>query len=450
MLIPTFDAPHMGVSRESLKNHLYMLEDNPSNFDYLNTTVLPYTLETKAVITTAGLIAQSAVNALGFNLNDGFFYAVDHKTTNKGDVYRIGSNYAVTKVGTITPALTTGGVAGDFDANGVYYVGGKQIVTVDVTADPSPTRSAATTLTRIDQLETPTFNDWAFNPIDGKLYGIDERSDAGGNDMLSVIDPATGAVTHTSLSMGAKADETWGSVFFDALGNMYAYGNSGELYVIDLTTGTVIGDKRLVATGPNVTSSDGGACPYTVKMNKSVTPKGVAEGGTVTYTFSIRNSNPFSIQTGIEFTDTLPLGLTFVGGTLSPPAPGTGTVTSYAGSANLQITGMTLPTKTVVSFTIQASVPISIPTNAYTVTNQATLTGLAVGLGGPTTISNDGTEPLNPSSTIFTVTNPTVITLQNLVAADAARQPVPLLLLPLLAALILVVYFAARHRRHVN
>lgn len=116
--------------------------------------------------------------------------------------------------------------------------------------------------------DTGLVNDWAYNPIDGKLYGGD-RSDG----ELAVVelspDPfnPTSAV-RTDLAItglpSGSASEAYGGAWFNAtLDRLYLHRNNGVIYEIDVSGPTVVATHSDTIPSPNIPSSehnDSAAC----------------------------------------------------------------------------------------------------------------------------------------------------------------------------------------------
>ena len=212
------------------------------------------------------------VNALAYNSQDGFMYAVTYPTGTTVDgttqilLYRIGF-----KADTQTPTIQAVGTtnlpaglqlaAGTFDKAGNYYL---SIQNTQGTSDdaylnnlyrirPSDLPAVSTSTTPINAttiaLRNATdtgaansyFFDMAFNPVDNKVYGVLAPG------VLYKIDiQGTGATATKALVTGYTSGQTLlnteflGSAIFDVSGALYAYSNgdintanSGKFYKIN-------------------------------------------------------------------------------------------------------------------------------------------------------------------------------------------------------------------------
>lgn len=329
-----------------------------------------------------------SVNAIGYRSVDNFIYALDPQT-------RRLVRFDATGFPTILTFLPLNPLfayfAGDISPDGRYLV---LVGTVTYTSG----LEAAAQIARVD-LETPgypvsTINintigqiyDIAFHPFTNELYGYDSYS-----QRLVLIDPQTGQITFPFPTTNAPV--ITGSLFFDALGNLFAYGSpslfeeQNTLYQIDPATGQ---STRLISGAP-ANTSDGCSCPYTIKLFKTVNKKRTFPCEQLEYTFEIVNSSR-RVQLDLRLEDVLPPGFTFqsvlsneVGGTLN----------SVPGDNHFVLSNITLPAG-------KSKVTILVNTNQVSggiYRNQAVLYGIPQSLGSfrvsdnpETLIEDDSTE----------------------------------------------------------
>jgi uncharacterized repeat protein (TIGR01451 family) len=95
-------------------------------------------------------------------------------------------------------------------------------------------------------------------------------------------------------------------------------------------------------------------------------------------------------------------GRTFVAGTLNLSNIVGGTPNNYAGTRTLEITGVTIPSRTVAQITVQVQVPRT--TSPGTIFNQSTLSGLPPAFGGPDLLSDYPPTGGYPDATPLIVT----------------------------------------------
>lgn len=209
------------------------------------------------------------VNALGHNPVDNFLWG----SVSGNKIVKIGANANWEEH--IIANLPTGGFwnTGTISSNGYYYL----TTTLDsryYTIDLDPTRS--TYLNLVDPTAgyvldntapfgtamSPTrrISDWAFNPVDNKLYAIINTGDPNQNSVM-VFNPATGVSTLSSspVSGGAIEGSDYGGAYFDSEGNFYIIrNNSGHFYRINLTTYAATRISGFSVSG--VTFNDAAAC----------------------------------------------------------------------------------------------------------------------------------------------------------------------------------------------
>lgn len=330
------------------------------------------------------------VNAAGFRSTDNFIYCIAPFTR---QLVRIDANGNSQVLATLPLKINLAYFAGDITPDGRYLI-------VIGTATSANNFSYAAELSRID-LDSPTFEvtnldlntnalifDIAFNPLTGVLYGYDSNG-----QRLVRIDPNTGAVNFPFQPVNAPAVS--GSLFFDAFGNLFAYGSAAvglsdiqnRLYEIS----TANGSTRLLTQGEQATSSDGCSCPYTVQLLKTVSRLTAFPCTEVEYTFTIANTSGRG-QQGLRLEDVLPPGFTFARVVSNPLG---GTVLSQPGDDRfiLENIGMTPGT-----FEIKIAVNTG-PAAPGIYKNQATLYGLPASLGSKrlsdnprTLVKGDSTE----------------------------------------------------------
>lgn len=208
-------------------------------------------------------------NNLGFRESDGFMYAVQLNGSGwpggANGIVRIGLGGETEFLGAPVGLPVGGGIgtplsdpyprfdAGDIstDGNWMYItVGNNRLNTpagynrlyildmVKFLADPTdPTALSFIEITAPTHIPPITpgndyigrVNDWAYNPINGLLYGGDST-----HGRLAVLDPATGFRTEYDIPF-LPAGIAFGGAWFNRAGNLFLYRNTvGEIYEIDL------------------------------------------------------------------------------------------------------------------------------------------------------------------------------------------------------------------------
>ena len=158
------------------------------------------------------------------------------------------------------------------------------------------------------------------------------------------------------------------------------------------TTGTYLNTipAHAVQTQQGVTNSSSASAPLNVQnisMSKSFSPGNVVSNGTST--LSVTLVNPSSLDyTGVQFTDTLPSGMTVVQPTVFTTTCGSGTVSTNAANSTVALTGGTIPhaiSGTPGTCTVTALIKVS---SAGTYTNSIPAGNLTTDIPGVTNISS--------------------------------------------------------------
>ena len=213
---------------------------------------------------------SSNVNGVGFNEHDRYIYGFE--MTGKTPI-RMGSDFQVEALN-VSGLPDTTFYVGDV-SNHHYYVYRKStgIYKIDLSPlddDPSAQLSAEL----ITATSAINLTDMAFNPNDGKIYGVDN-----GTGKLYQFDPETGAATYIGDG-GEKG--TFGAVYFDVNGNFYLSRNQdGKVYRIDLssiTSNSTLAELNALdvtalhfADGPSSSQNDGARCASAPLIDQTVT-----------------------------------------------------------------------------------------------------------------------------------------------------------------------------------
>ncbi len=332
---------------------------------------------------------QFTVNAAGYRSVDNYIYCLDPENRR---LLRLDANGNTTVLASLPLDNFTAYFAGDVSPDGKYLV---LIGTVSFSSGVS----FASELVKVD-LENPNYPittinmstnaqilDIAFHPTTDVLYGYDSN----GQELVK-IDINTGAVD-TPFPMQA-APVTTGALFFDAYGNLFAYGSTSafgdqnRFFEINPETGAA----TLLISGTPASSSDGCSCPYTVELSKTVLPEITAPCSEVEYTFEFVNTSRRP-HLGMRFEDVLPAGFTFVSVKDNPLG---GNVLSQAGDNFFLLDNFELP-EGVNKVTIVVKTGNVAP-GVYS--NQAVLYNLPSSLGGerlsdnPKTLAKDDSTRL--------------------------------------------------------
>ncbi|MGR3626663.1 MAG: DUF6923 family protein [Limimaricola sp.] len=166
----------------------------------------------------------------GYNALDGYIYGV--RGGARG-LWRVDGTGAFTRLADIPESAAPGSDAGDILADGmmVYKIDQSSWQLLDLRNPAAPAD-----LGRLNLTQPVDTADFASNPVDGVIYGINATTGrlfrASANGGL----PGTTAVVEFGPAIYTG---TYGAVFFDENGRMYAYDNDTDIiYLIDTTTGS--------------------------------------------------------------------------------------------------------------------------------------------------------------------------------------------------------------------
>lgn len=332
------------------------------------------------ISTSVGMI----LNGMGYRSTDNLIYGMDPFT---GRLRKVGSDGNAIDLG-LPRGLPPGALyyAGDVSPEGRFLM-----VVTSGTITPQ--------LVKID-LDSPDFQcqvlplvdrsvsvvDVAFDPFTGILYGNDIR-----NQRLVTINTENGSVNSNFLVQ--RHVDQLGALFFDSFGNLYGYGSfnslvADKLVAINKNSGLV----TLLGQGPPSVGQDGCSCPYTLELQKIVSPEVAYPCTEVVYSFVVSNGSG-TTRNGITLTDAIPQGLIPKSVIRNP----FGGQVSIVGNS-LKIENMSVR---VGIDTVQLLVEVgSDAIGVYK--NQALLSGLPLTLGR-TTLSDNPKTNIEKDSTVLTV-----------------------------------------------
>ena len=230
-------------------------------------------LETGDTILIKSLIAgaDSGINAIGYNIKDGFIWGALAFT---GKIAKVGANGNATYYS--IPGLPKDTYpVGDVSSNGHLFIvnanGGLGNATKIYEIDIDPASSTYLTIVSSNTSTTiPNVRDWSFNPRDNKIYTIDNLLN------LYRINPATGLGVQIGQVSGGKpaiTSQQFGGNYFDNLGNFYISGNNGPIYKIMGVTAmtqstTATRTPVFLSKSISVSYNDGARCPLTPLTNE--------------------------------------------------------------------------------------------------------------------------------------------------------------------------------------
>lgn len=316
--------------------------------------------------TAVGDPYSDGYNALGFNSDDNFFYAVDKKS----QVIRIDATGAVTVLGATTPGLPAdrNGVnnSGAFDSSGVFYVGSSRtqakdkLQVIDVT-DMTKSVVQLIEASTGEPVSVRLPADYSF--VGSSLWGYVDKRFVRVNPVSGVVDRF---VDDDDL---LPANITAGAAWTYANGNLgLGINETGKVNQIEISdpdgpspTFTLVSKT----SGPTSTGNDGTTCsgpPADLGITKSG-PAIARAGDQISWTLTVTNHGP-GISSGYVVTDDVPASVT--GLSAEGPAGGdcdivgneitcTGNVVPVGDSNTITITG-TVPSTPSVSIENTATV----------------------------------------------------------------------------------------------
>ncbi|WP_415145161.1 GEVED domain-containing protein [Limimaricola cinnabarinus] len=199
--------------------------------------------------TTLGSAGNRRDGAWGFNAVDSYLYGV---RTNSRRLYRVDGGGTFTDLGNIGGAEDAAN-AGDIlpDGTMIYAVDEVTWQIIDLSVPAAPSNLGLLELSRDIFTE-----DFAWNPADGLVYGVDQAT--GRMFRAPVNGGLPGTITPVLFGPAIYAG-TFASVWFDEDGRLYGYSNTtNNLFLID----TVTGQARQIAALPFDEGgvSDGASC----------------------------------------------------------------------------------------------------------------------------------------------------------------------------------------------
>lgn len=216
----------------------YLFQGSPANVFQVN-------LQTGVSSLVKNNIMPSGAVSAGYNPVDNFIWIIN-KTTR--ELAKVDANWNITTYPTNMPSNIH---VADVDKNGIFYgyANGK-IYRYDLNTTPP------TALSTINSGGI-SVSDFAFNPIDGFIYGV------ANNGRIFKTNPANGSST-VVRTIGGLPNQTYGAVYFDANGTLYVNGNSnGQIYKISnaaLSNPASTEDAVFFSNGPSASSNDGARC----------------------------------------------------------------------------------------------------------------------------------------------------------------------------------------------
>ena len=304
-----------------------------------------------------GSQANLSYNAVGFNPNDDYLYAIEIGTDNLVQIDSTGTATRLGEVANLPAPIGTGQAfyTGAFDGTAP---GANFWVTRGVTsANGSGVTKFAyeinvTTRRVIDTLTFGQSKSW--EPADwtasgGFMWGLETNS-----NKMDRLNLSTGSIDTFTVA-GLQPSSYWGAAWTLGNGNLtFASNGNGNVYQIAIANPASISPTFTVVArydGRDTQANDGAACvspPVDLGIAKTG-PAVVSPSGTITWTLRVTNNGPGS-STGFVVSDAVPPGVTNV----SSPTAGCTVVgnnvqcsegaLANGGTFNITVTGRAPPT----------------------------------------------------------------------------------------------------------
>jgi hypothetical protein len=193
------------------------------------------------------------LNAFGFNPADNFIWGYRLHTN---ELVRVASNFSV-DIFPVSGLPSTGFNVGTIDNNGIMYLTGTN-QTIVYRIDLNPNSVNYLLLLSPLTIELTSIFDWAYNPIDDNIYGIDSLQIA-----VYRFNKISGARTFVGLASGEGIDTVgrFGATYSDVDGNLFVSANAGgKIFKINSPdSGNT--SAVLFSQGPGSGNNDGALCP---------------------------------------------------------------------------------------------------------------------------------------------------------------------------------------------
>ena len=241
------------------------------------------------------LTPASSVNAIGYNVLDNFIYGYDQTS---GTLVGVNADGEVTYLGPRPAGMPAAAYsAGTLDFNGYYYVyapGTGRFYTIDLRpgsptylrlVDPRNGYQEQTSDFGVPLIPPLTIGDWAFNPMDGFLYGVEQ------NGLVYRIETGNGQAVPLETT-GPNPGSVFGSAVIDGSGKLYAVNNSdGTIYRYTILGDTAAGTRFSVTQTDAF--SDAALCPYAIiELDFGDAPDAGSGGGAGNYNTMLSSNGP--------------------------------------------------------------------------------------------------------------------------------------------------------------
>ncbi len=328
----------------------------------------------------------TSLNALGYNVFDGYIYGLNPFTY---ELFRVDASGNATNLG--VPAgidKTLDYFAGTTSATGrsLMLIGRSKDTGVDKKMfSVSLDRISAGFVSIIADWETQ-IEDIALDPEYGIILGFDAKT-------KRLVNVSSGGLVTSDRFATSTESANIGALFFDAKGDLYGFGNAGSTETIFYKFDKTNGKAEIIGNGPLGRFSDGCSCPYRIRFDKTVSPTQALPCTEVTYRYHMTNTAG-TAYTQIDIRDTFPED--FVITAISKP-PAIGEIVSGVGSNILHINRMHL---LLGNNEIEVKVRVGARPGLYPTQSRMGTFPLAI---GSQLISDDPTDGFRDSPTLLTV-----------------------------------------------
>ncbi|GAA4848062.1 hypothetical protein GCM10023331_35970 [Algivirga pacifica] len=237
-----------------------MFQEDPTKVYEVNLVTGQTTLVKDPLIPASE--SERQVNAIGFNIIDGFIYG---SLRNDPRIVRVDPVTYNVSYFNIPQLQGKDNIVGDVNLDGFYYLRNNKDSKLEVDIiDLRDVDGAGPLYTNTLTLsENINFADWAFSPVDNNLYAVQADKNA-----LVRIDPTTMQITFTIPVSGDGFNNNtggYGAVYFDREGNFYASNNnSGKIHILravhEIPNNATSTTAELFVQGPSSDKNDGARC----------------------------------------------------------------------------------------------------------------------------------------------------------------------------------------------
>jgi len=334
---------------------------NLTTFYHIITSTNPFTFDQMFQI-------NYNVNSTGYNPVDNYLYAFPTVGTsaNPTTMIRVDASGGVAVLSVSGTGYSGGYKGGTFDDKNNFFLAPNTAATAIYYVNLNSTPYTQHSLTLSASVNLP---DLAWNPADGKLYGVD-----GTSGRLTIITPtynASGIPTSATVTfVGANSSlNAFGAMYLGSNGAVFGSLNGtaaagGAFYQFNIATGA----RTLISPAPYSSVNDGANCPTVpiafgadIQITKTDNDSILVPGRTYTYIINVTNAGPFGAE-GVVVTDTIPEGIpaaniTYTAATVNGPNGAVATTTITGTGTGMLRDTVSLEVGSSVVYTVKLTVP---------------------------------------------------------------------------------------------